>query len=145
MEAITNMGYPKLELGLSAMPKDHLLDCLAYNNLKVCLNFFVLVHQLPECFLCYLLFLSFYCQGIILSKALKSQKDVEDKSIQIAFVNLRSEVIDLRHQALAKDDILISLVNKLKESWAELAKFSKESSVISKLEEKKDDLKRIAN
>jgi hypothetical protein len=26
-----NMGYPKLELGLSAMPKDQLADCLAYN------------------------------------------------------------------------------------------------------------------
>jgi hypothetical protein len=31
-----NMGYPKLELGLSLMPKDHLVDCLAYNSLKVC-------------------------------------------------------------------------------------------------------------
>jgi hypothetical protein len=30
-----NMGYPKLELGLSAMTKDLLADSLAYNNLKV--------------------------------------------------------------------------------------------------------------
>jgi hypothetical protein len=30
-----SMGYPKLELGLSAMWKDHLADCLAYNNVKV--------------------------------------------------------------------------------------------------------------
>jgi hypothetical protein len=30
-----NMGYSKLELGLSAMPKDQLADCMAYNNLKV--------------------------------------------------------------------------------------------------------------
>jgi hypothetical protein len=30
------MGYSKLELGLSLMPKDHLADCLAYNSLKVC-------------------------------------------------------------------------------------------------------------
>jgi hypothetical protein len=29
------MGYPKLELGLSAMTKDQLADSLAYNNLKV--------------------------------------------------------------------------------------------------------------
>jgi hypothetical protein len=34
-EMMDNMGYPKLELGLSAMPKDNLADCLAYNNLKV--------------------------------------------------------------------------------------------------------------
>jgi hypothetical protein len=58
-EMVDNMGYPKLELGLSAMSKDDLADCLAYNNSKVCLNFFVLVHRLIECFLCYLLFLLF--------------------------------------------------------------------------------------
>jgi hypothetical protein len=107
---------------------------------------FVLVHRLPECFFyVFLLLLLFYCQGLILSKALKAQKDAEDESTQIAFSNLRLEVIDLRNQALAKDDILISLVNKLKESQAELEIFSKESSIISKLEEKKADLKRIAD
>jgi hypothetical protein len=31
------MGYLKLELSLSAMLKDHLADCLAYNSLKVCI------------------------------------------------------------------------------------------------------------
>jgi hypothetical protein len=35
-EMMDNMGYPKLELGLSAMSKDQLADSLAYNNLKVC-------------------------------------------------------------------------------------------------------------
>jgi hypothetical protein len=37
-EMMDNMGYPKLELGLSAMPKDHCADCLAYKNLKVCVH-----------------------------------------------------------------------------------------------------------
>jgi hypothetical protein len=37
-----NMGYPKLELGLSLMPKDHLADCLAYNSLNVCVCFSLL-------------------------------------------------------------------------------------------------------
>jgi hypothetical protein len=33
-----NMGYPKLELGLSVMSKDDLTDSIAYNNsLKVCI------------------------------------------------------------------------------------------------------------
>jgi hypothetical protein len=32
-----NMGYLKLELGLSAMTKDQLVDSLAYNSLKVCI------------------------------------------------------------------------------------------------------------
>jgi hypothetical protein len=30
-----SMGYSELELGLSAMSKDHLADCLAYNNVMV--------------------------------------------------------------------------------------------------------------
>jgi hypothetical protein len=42
-EMMDNMGYPKLELGLSVMPKDHLADCLAYNNLKVYVHLFFLL------------------------------------------------------------------------------------------------------
>jgi hypothetical protein len=34
-EMAENVGYPKLELGLSAMTKDQLADSLAYNSLKV--------------------------------------------------------------------------------------------------------------
>jgi hypothetical protein len=30
-----NIGFPKLEIGLSAMSKDDLADNLAYNSLKV--------------------------------------------------------------------------------------------------------------
>ena len=36
-----NMGYPKLELGLSAMSKDDIADSLAYNSLKVHILFLV--------------------------------------------------------------------------------------------------------
>jgi hypothetical protein len=36
-EMADNIGYPKLELGLSAMSKDQLVDSLAYNSLKVCM------------------------------------------------------------------------------------------------------------
>jgi hypothetical protein len=36
-EIMDNIGYPKLELGLSAMAKDQLADSLAYNSLKVCI------------------------------------------------------------------------------------------------------------
>jgi hypothetical protein len=39
-EIMDNMGYPKLELGLSAMSKDQLADCLAYNSLKVSTFYF---------------------------------------------------------------------------------------------------------
>jgi UDP-N-acetylmuramoylalanine-D-glutamate ligase len=72
-----------------------------------------------------------------LSKALKAQKDVEDESTRIAFGNLRSEVINLLHEAIEKDKILLSLIGRLKESQAELAKFSKESSIVRKLEEER--------
>jgi hypothetical protein len=34
-EMMRNMGFPKLELDLSAMSKDDLADSLAYNSLKV--------------------------------------------------------------------------------------------------------------
>jgi hypothetical protein len=34
-EMADNVGYPKLDLGLSAMTKDELADSLAYNCLKV--------------------------------------------------------------------------------------------------------------
>jgi hypothetical protein len=42
-EMMDNMGYPKLELGLSAMTKDQLADSLAYNTLKVCILLFVIL------------------------------------------------------------------------------------------------------
>jgi hypothetical protein len=48
-EMMDKMGYPKLELGLSTMPKHHLADCLAYNNfLKVCLHFSLLLFLFPR-------------------------------------------------------------------------------------------------
>jgi hypothetical protein len=34
-EMMRNMGFPKLELSLSAMSKDDLADSLAYNSFKV--------------------------------------------------------------------------------------------------------------
>jgi hypothetical protein len=34
-EMAKNMGFPKLEVGLSAMSKDDLADSLAYNSMKV--------------------------------------------------------------------------------------------------------------
>jgi hypothetical protein len=36
-EMVDNIGYLKLELGLSVMSKDQLADSLAYNSLKVCI------------------------------------------------------------------------------------------------------------
>jgi hypothetical protein len=90
---------------------------------------------------------SFCCrQGLILSKALKAKKDAKDERTQIAFKKLRSEVINLRHEAIEKDKILLSLVGRLKESQVELVNFSKESSKVTKLEEeKKADSKSIAD
>jgi hypothetical protein len=142
-----NMGYLKLELGLSAMLKDHFADWLAYNNLKVCVQSSLVSLVICRIFLYIIYLFSFCCcQGLILSKALKANKDAEDESTRIAFGNLCSEVINLRHEATEKDKILLSLVSKLKESQAELGKFSKESSIVTKLEEeKKADSKRIAD
>jgi hypothetical protein len=62
----------------------------------------------------------FVFQGLILSKALKAQKDAEDESYRIALGNLCSEVITLRNEALEKDKILLSLVYRLKSNEAKL-------------------------
>jgi hypothetical protein len=49
---------------------------------------------------------------------LRAQKNAEDESYNIAFNNLRTEVIKLRNEALEKDKILLTLVNKIKEDEA---------------------------
>jgi hypothetical protein len=85
------MGFLKLELDLSTMSKDELANNLAFNSLKVC-KFWLRVLVLFELFfsssyICCLLF-CFILQGLILSKALKAQKDAEDESCQMALSNL---------------------------------------------------------
>jgi hypothetical protein len=57
-------------------------------------------------------------QGLILSNALRAQKNIEDEGYTMAMNNLRSEVIELRNKGLEKDKILFSLVNKVKEDEA---------------------------
>jgi hypothetical protein len=76
--------------------------------------------------------------GLILSKALKAQKDAEDGSCKIALGNLRSEVISLRNEGLEKDKILLSLVEKLKSSEASLVAQAKAHKV--KVEELKKEV-----
>jgi hypothetical protein len=71
----------------------------------------------PKCFIC-LNLLTHFLQGLILSNALRAQKDAEDEGCTIALSNLRSEVIELRNEGLEKDKILYSLVNKIKEDEA---------------------------
>ena len=39
-EMMDKIGYSKLELGLSLMSNDHLVDNLAYNSLKVCVYYY---------------------------------------------------------------------------------------------------------
>jgi Ribonuclease G/E len=57
-------------------------------------------------------------QGLILSNALRAQKNIEDEGCTMALNNLRSKVIELRNEGLEKDKILISLVRKIKEDEA---------------------------
>jgi hypothetical protein len=59
-----------------------------------------------------------FLQSLILSNALRAQKNAKDESCVIALGNLRSEVIKLRNEALEKDKILLSLVDKVKEGEA---------------------------
>jgi hypothetical protein len=57
-------------------------------------------------------------QGLILSNALRVQKNAEDESCQIALGSLRSEVIKLRNEAAEKYKILLSLVDRVKKDEA---------------------------
>jgi hypothetical protein len=72
-----------------------------------------------------MLTLSSFLQGLILNNALRVQKNAEDESCTIAHGNLRSEVIKLRNEALEKDKILLSLVDKVKEDEAKFNSQSK--------------------
>jgi hypothetical protein len=51
---------------------------------------------------------------------LRAQKNAEDESYTIAFNNLRTEVIKMRNEALEKDKILLTLVDKVKKDEANL-------------------------
>jgi hypothetical protein len=62
--------------------------------------------------------LSSSLQGLILSNALRAQKNIEDEGYTMALNNLRLEMIELRNEGMEKDKILISLVNKVKEDEA---------------------------
>jgi hypothetical protein len=57
-------------------------------------------------------------QSLILSNALRAQKNIKDEGCTIALNNLHSEVIELWNEGLEKDKILISLVSKIKEDEA---------------------------
>jgi hypothetical protein len=67
-------------------------------------KFFICLNLIPH-----------FLLGLILSNALRAQKDVEDEGCTIALNNLRSEVIELRNEGLDKDKILNSLLSKIKE------------------------------
>jgi hypothetical protein len=110
-----SFGFPTLEDGLSILSKDELADSLAYNSIKVRKSIFVFKNELFHLFILNTILL---LQGLILSNALRAQKNIEDEGCTMALNNLRSEVIELRNEGLEKDKILISLVNKIKEDEA---------------------------
>jgi hypothetical protein len=56
---------------------------------------------------------------------LRAQKNAEDESCVIALGNLRSEVIKLRNEAMEKDKIMLSLVDKVKKDDAKFNTQSK--------------------
>jgi hypothetical protein len=79
-----------------------------------------------------------------LSNALRAQKNAENESCQIALGNLRSKVIRLRNEVLEKDKILLSLVDIVKVSEANLAAQSEAhraeiENLKKKLAEKNED------
>jgi hypothetical protein len=78
-----------------------------------------------------------FLQGLILSNALRAQKNAEDESCQIALGNLRSEVIKLRNEALEKEKILLSLVDKVRKDEAKFnAQFEAHKAEVEDLRKK---------
>jgi hypothetical protein len=47
-------------------------------------------------------------QGLILSNALRAQKNIEDEGYTMALNNLRSKVIELRNEGLEEDNLILS-------------------------------------
>jgi chromosome segregation ATPase len=71
---------------------------------------------------------------------LRAQKNAGDESCQIALGNLRSEVIKLRNEATEKDKIMLSLVDRVKASEANLVmQFEAHRAEIENLKEKLAD------
>jgi hypothetical protein len=110
-----SFGFPTLEDGLSVLSKDELADSLAYNSIKVRKSNFVFKNKLFHLFILNTILL---LQGLVLSNALRAQKNIEDEGCTMALNNLCLEVIELRNEGLEKDKILISLVNNIKEDEA---------------------------
>jgi hypothetical protein len=67
---------------------------------------------------------SIFLQGLILSNALRAQKNAKDESCVIALGNLWSEVIKMINEAMEKDKIPVLLVDKVKKDEA---KFNSQS------------------
>jgi hypothetical protein len=88
-----------------------------------------------ESFILTLILYSFL-QGLILSNAMRTQKNAKDESCTIAFSNLRSEVIRLRNEAMGKNRIILSLADKAIEDEA---KFNAQSEAY---EAKVEDLRK---
>jgi hypothetical protein len=77
--------------------KDDLADSLAYNSIKVQK---MLSLKLEMKYFIVMLNSFFFLQGLILSNALRAQKNAEDESCTISLSNLRLEVIELRNEGL---------------------------------------------
>jgi hypothetical protein len=110
-----SFGFLKLEDSLSVLSKDELADSLAYNSIKVWKSILIFENGF---FYLFILNFVLLLQSLILSNALRAQKNIEDEGYRMALDNLRSEVIELRNEGLEKDKILISLINKIKEDEA---------------------------
>jgi hypothetical protein len=65
-----------------------------------------------------MLILYSFLQGLILSNALRAQKNAEDESCSIALSNLRLEVMRLRNEAMEKEKNSTFIVDKAKEDEA---------------------------
>jgi hypothetical protein len=116
-EIMDNIGYPKLELGMSAMSKDQLADSLAYNSLKVCILWLLYCYGF-SCH-CYVLTLRFL--GLNSKQGFEHPErcrgwELPNSSWESSFRSYQA-----MERSVEKDKILLSLVDRLKSNEAKLA------------------------
>jgi hypothetical protein len=118
-----SVGFPKLEADISGYRRQHIVGSPFYSNFKV--KFF----YLDLCYLCdesKFSDFSLFPQSMLLSKALRMQKDLEDKKNEIIIEGLESKIKDYEASLEKKDFLLQATKGSLAEIQAENARLSEE-------------------
>ena len=117
-----SVGFPKLEADISGYRRQHIVDNLFYSNFKVK---FLLPRFFTFCVYARFSDVGLFLQSMLLSKALRMQKDLKDKKNEIIIEGLESKIKDYE-TSLEKDFLLQAIEGSLEEIQAKNARLSEE-------------------